>query len=324
MPLRSVFLGAGSALPAACVTNHELTTRVDTTHEWIVERTGIEQRYIANDSEFTSTLATEAAKRALSQAGVDAASIDLIIVATTSPDETLPATAVKVQANLGLRHGAAFDIQAVCSGFVYALNTADLYLKSGQFRRALVIGAETFSRLVDWNDRGTCVLFGDGAGAVVLEAQEESTVNRDRGLLTSLIYSDGFEHDLLYTNGGPSLNQKAGILLMNGKEVFRHATSKMAAVVVEALQKLNLSVEAVDWVVPHQANVRILQAVAKKLEVPEEKLITTVRKHANTSAASIPLALAEMLHCGQLKPGQLIVTPTLGAGLTWGVSVFRW
>lgn len=318
----SVIKGYGSYLPKQLVTNKELATRVDTSDEWIVERTGITQRYIAEDGELTSSLGAKAAKNALMNAGIKPDDIDLVLVATTTPDNTLPSTATKIQNILGIRHGAAFDINAACSGFIYALTTAESFIKSGQAKRALVIGAETFSRILDWQDRSTCILFGDGAGAFVVEATEEKA--EKHGILFTKIYSDGAYGDILCTTGGVSSTKDAGFVTMNGKEVFRHAVEKMSGVVSEGLTTLGFTTDDVDWVIPHQANVRILQAVAKRLSITEDKLVSTVQIHANTSAASIPLAICQAISDGRVKRGQLLVLPALGAGLTWGTCIIRW
>jgi 3-oxoacyl-[acyl-carrier-protein] synthase-3 len=324
MSRRSVVLGCGSYLPDRIVSNVELATRLETSDDWIAQRTGIRQRHIAADGEFTSHLATKAAARALEAAGVPASSIDLIVLATATPDETFPATAARVQAELGVGGGIAFDIQAVCTGFVYALAVADNFVKAGQSQRALVIGAETFSRILDWTDRGTCVLFGDGAGAVVLDAQEGKGTSDDRGILSTHLYSDGRHHDALYVDGGPSTTGKAGYLRMQGKEVFRHAVVRLAEAVDAALAANNLTGADVDWLVPHQANRRIIDAMAQRLGLPEEKVVITIDRHANTSAASIPLALAEASRDGRLKQGQLVLTEAMGGGFTWGSALLRW
>jgi 3-oxoacyl-[acyl-carrier-protein] synthase-3 len=317
---RSVVLSTGAYLPQRVVTNHELATQIDTSDEWIVERTGIRQRHLAANDELTSDLAFHAAADAIARAGIDAQSVDLVVVATATPDDTLPATATKVQHKLGIKHGAAFDLNAACSGFVYALSVVDAMLKTGQANRALVIGAEIFSRIIDWKDRTTCILFGDGAAAMLLEAREEN----HRGILASRIYSDGAFGSMLATNGGVASNQKAGVLSMAGKEVFRHAVSKMPEATLASLADAGLTTADIDWVVPHQANLRILASVGEKLGLPSEKLIATVPQHANTSAASIPLALHVAATDGRLKPGQLIACPAMGAGFTWGCALLRW
>ncbi|PWR19322.1 beta-ketoacyl-ACP synthase III [Zavarzinia aquatilis] len=320
---RSLLLGCGGYLPERVLTNAELAQQVETDDAWIVARTGIRQRHIAADGETTSDLATKAARRALEAAGRDAADIDLIVLATATPDYTFPATAAIVQANLGIRKGAAFDIQAVCSGFVYALATADNFLKAGQHKRALVIGAETFSRILDWTDRTTCVLFGDGAGAVVLEAGQGTGANTDRGILTSHLHADGRYRDLLYVDGGPSTTQTVGHLRMTGKEVFRHAVVNLADAVNEALSATGLAPSDLDWIVPHQANYRIIEGTARKLGVDASKVVVTVDRHGNTSAASVPLALAEAMGDGRIKPGQLVLLEAMGGGFTWGSCLVR-
>lgn len=317
--LRAVVTGIGACLPKKVVSNHDLAQRVETTHEWIVERTGILQRHMAEDGELTSDLAVPAAQEAMQMAGVSPEDIDLVIVATTTPDDTMPSTATKVQHRLGIKRGAAFDINAACSGFVYAMTVANSFIQSGNAKRVLVIGAETYSRILDFTDRTTCILFGDGAAAVLLEAQEG-----ERGVLFSAIHSDGQYTELLGTNGGVSSTMTSGKMFMHGKEIFRHASSKMPAAVEEGMKALGLGMEAIDWLVPHQANQRILASVGQKLGVPEEKLVCTVPVHANTSAASIPLGLYTALKDGRLKKGQLIVCPALGAGLTWGCTIIRW
>lgn len=323
MTIRSQIVGVGSYLPARIVTNQELEKSVDTTDAWIVERSGIRQRYIAAEGETTSDLAYEAAKEALANAGLTGADLDLIVIGTATPDHTFPATAAKVQARLGMTKGFAFDLQAVCSGFVYALATADNFIKSGQVKTALVIGAETFSRILDWQDRGTCVLFGDGAGAVVLKAGEGQGTSADRGVLSSHLHSDGRHYDLLYVDGGPSSTKTTGCVRMKGNEVFRHAVVNMAEVVGEALAANGLQASDIDWVVPHQANIRILEGTAKKLGLPKERMVVTVDRHANTSAASIPLALAEAVKDGRIKPGQLLLLEAMGGGFTWGACLVR-
>jgi 3-oxoacyl-[acyl-carrier-protein] synthase-3 len=318
-------LGTGSALPRRIVTNAELAERVDTSDEWIVARTGIRQRHIAVEGETTATLATAAARAALADAGIDAASIDLIVLATATPDNTFPATATKVQAALGCTGGMAFDVAAVCSGFLYALATADSLLRTGMARRALVIGAETFSRILDWQDRTTCVLFGDGAGAVVLEAPgaEAAKGKHAPGILGTCLHADGRFHDLLYVDGGPSTTQTVGHIRMKGPDVFRHAVVNLAEVLREVLEQTGVCVEEIDWVVPHQANARILDATARKLGIPTEKVIVTVHDHANTSAASVPLALDVARKDGRIKPGDLVMLEAMGAGFTWGACLIR-
>lgn len=322
--IRSHIVGCGAYLPGDPVSNAELAKRVDTSDDWIQQRTGIRQRHIAAAGEFTSHLALKAADRALGNAGVKASDLDLIVLATATPDETFPATATRVQAGLGMTRGAAFDVQAVCSGFVYALSVADSMMKSGMAQNALVIGAETFSRILDWNDRTTCVLFGDGAGAVVLKAGQGKGDASDRGILANVLHSDGRHHDLLYVDGGPSTTQTAGFLRMQGKEVFKHAVTNLAGVVEESLNAAGLESGDVDWIVPHQANKRILDGTARKLGISPEKVVVTVDKHANTSAASIPLALCEAVADGRIRSNQLILMEAMGGGLTWGASVVRW
>ena len=320
--IRSVIRGSGSALPAQVVTNAQLAERVDMTDEWIVERTGIRQRYIAGPGETTSSLATDAARAALEDAGIDAADIDLIVLATATPDNTFPATATKVQHALGCNGCVAFDVAAVCSGFLYALTTADSLIRTGTAKRALVIGAETFSRILDWEDRTTCVLFGDGAGAVVLEATENGD-GASAGILGSRLHADGAQHDLLYVDGGPSTTQTVGHLRMKGREVFRHAVVNLAEVLGEVLEDAGVSAGEIDWVVPHQANKRILDATAKKLAIPSEKVIVTVDQHANTSAASVPLAFDVARKDGRIKAGDLVMFEAMGGGFTWGACLAR-
>ncbi|XAP78022.1 beta-ketoacyl-ACP synthase III [Citromicrobium bathyomarinum] len=313
-------------MPQRVVTNAELAGRLDTSDEWIVERTGIRQRHIAGEGETTGTLAIAAARAALADAGVDAKKIDLIVLATATPDNTFPATATKVQAALGCNGCPAFDVQAVCSGFLYAMTTADAMLRSGQATCALVIGAETFSRILDWEDRTTAVLFGDGAGAIVLEAQDvaEGTAKSEGpGILTSQLHADGAQHDLLYVDGGPSTTQTVGHLRMKGREVFRHAVGNLAQVLGDVVAKAGITVDQIDWVVPHQANIRILEATAKKLGLAPEKVIVTVDQHANTSAASVPLAFAAARADGRIKPGDLVLFEAMGGGFTWGASLVR-
>ncbi|MEE4199269.1 beta-ketoacyl-ACP synthase III [Erythrobacter sp.] len=318
-------LGSGSALPRRIVTNDELAARIDTSDEWIVERTGIRQRYIAGEGETTASLATDAARAALADAGIEASEIDLIVLATATPDNTFPATATKVQHALGCHGGIAFDVAAVCSGFLYALTVADAMLGAGQGTRALVIGAETFSRILDWEDRTTCVLFGDGAGAIVLGAGEADTPAREGrpGLLASRLHADGSCHDLLYVDGGPSTTQTVGHLRMKGPEVFRHAVVNLSSVLGEVLEDAGVSVEAIDWVVPHQANKRILDATARKLGIPPEKVIVTVDEHANTSAASVPLAFDTARRDGRIGTGDLVMFEAMGGGFTWGAALVR-
>jgi len=323
--IRSVVLGCGSYLPEQVVTNAQLAARIDTSDEWIVQRTGIRERHIAAEGEFTSHLAIKAAQAALTDAGVDAQSIDLIVLATSTPDNTFPATAVAVQHGLGINHGAAFDLQAVCSGFVFALATADNFLRTGAFKRALVIGAETFSRILDWNDRGTCVLFGDGAGAVVLEAQEQpGSAATDRGVVTTHLRSDGRHKAKLFVDGGPSSTQTVGHLRMEGREVFKHAVGMITDVIVDAFEATGLNADSIDWFVPHQANKRIIDASAHKLHIAPEKVVLTVDRHGNTSAASIPLALAVARKDGRIKRGDLILLEAMGGGFTWGSALVRW
>ncbi|MEE8562732.1 MAG: beta-ketoacyl-ACP synthase III [Alphaproteobacteria bacterium] len=324
MVIRSVVQGWGSYLPEKVLTNDDLAKMVETSDQWIFERTGIRQRHIAADGELTSDLATRATLEALARAGVDGAEIDIIVLGTSTPDETFPAAATRVQERIGAHAACAFDVQAACSGFIYALALADNFLQLGQARTALVIGAETFSRLLDWQDRTTCVLFGDGAGAVVLRAEEGTGTNTDRGVISTHLYSDGRQHDLLYADGGPSLNQVAGVVRMQGREVFRQAVTKLSAVVGEALESNGLSVADVDWVVPHQANKRILDATAKKSGIALEKMVVTVDRHANTSAASIPLALSEAANDDRIKRGDLVLMEAMGAGFTWAAAVLRW
>ena len=322
--LRSVVLGCGSYLPERILTNAELASQIDTSDEWIVQRTGIHQRHIAAEGEFTSHLAINAARSALANAGVDAQSIDLIVLATSTPDNTFPATAVAVQNGLGIHHGAAFDLQAVCSGFVFALATADNFLRSGMFKRALVIGAETFSRILDWNDRGTCVLFGDGAGALVLEAQEQPGLSSDRGILTAHLRSDGQHKSKLYVDGGPSSTKTVGYLRMEGREVFKHAVGMITDVIVAAFEATGLTADDINWFVPHQANKRIIDASAHKLHIAPQKVVLTVDRHGNTSAASIPLALAVAVGDGRIKRGDLVLLEAMGGGFTWGSVLIRW
>ncbi|MCK2165389.1 beta-ketoacyl-ACP synthase III [Thalassospira xiamenensis] len=323
MTVRSRIIGCGSYLPSNVVTNDELAKRVDTSDEWIVARTGIRQRHVAAEGETTSDLAVAAATRAMEHAGVTAADIDMIIVATATPDNTFPATATKVQHRLGVV-GFAFDVQAVCSGFVYALTTADMYIRNGQAKTVLVIGAETFSRILDWEDRRTCVLFGDGAGAVVLQAVEGQGTIKDQGILASRLHSDGSKYELLYVNGGPSSTQTVGYLQMEGKEVFRHAVTNLAGVIREVLADTGLEASDIDWLVPHQANRRILDSTAKKFGISEDKVVITVDRHANTSAASIPLALAEAVHDGRIHRGDIVILEAMGGGFTWGAALVRW
>ena len=319
--IRSVITGTGSALPANCVSNADLAERVDTSDEWIVERTGIRQRYIAGEGETTSTLAIDASRKALAAAGVDADEIGLIILATATPDHTFPATATQVQAALGCSGGVAFDVQAVCSGFLYALATADSLLRTGMAKKALVIGSETFSRILDWDDRTTCVLFGDGAGAIVLEAKD--VAEDGPGILASRLHAEGAHKDMLYVDGGPSTTGTVGKLRMKGREVFRHAVVNLADVLREVLEETGMNAADIDWVVPHQANARILDATARKLDLPSEKVVVTVDRHANTSAASVPLALDTAVQDGRIKQGDLVMFEAMGGGFTWGASLAR-
>jgi len=322
--IRSVVRGVGAALPARRMTNADMAKIVDTSDEWIVERTGIRARHIAADDELTSDLGTAAAKQALIRSGIDPLEIDLIICATATPDRTFPATAVKIQAALGVSKGAAFDVQAVCSGFVYALTLADSLLKSGQATRALVIGAETFSRILDWTDRGTCVLFGDGAGAIVLEAMPQHGTREDRGILAAKIRSDGRYENLLYVDGGPGSTKTTGHLRMNGREVFRHAVQKISGVIEETLVATGYTADEIDLFIPHQANRRILDGIVKKLGVSPDKIVVTLDQHGNTSAASIPLALNTAFEQHRIKDGQLIMMEAMGGGFTWGAVLLRW
>ncbi|WP_288409052.1 beta-ketoacyl-ACP synthase III [uncultured Sphingomonas sp.] len=322
--IRAVVTGTGSALPANRVSNAELAERVDTSDEWIVERTGIRFRHIAGEHETTSTLATDAARAAIAAAGLEPAQIDLIVLATATPDQTFPATATKVQAALGIDDCVAFDVAAVCSGFLYAVQVADSMLRAGVHRRALVIGAETFSRILDWEDRTTCVLFGDGAGAIVLEAQDDAGAQAPRGILSTRLHADGRHNQLLYVDGGPSTTGTVGKLRMKGKEVFRHAVVNLAAVMGESLDLAGLTPADVDWVVPHQANARILDATARKLNLAPEKVVVTVDRHANTSAASVPLALDVAVKDGRIQRGDIVVLEAMGGGFTWGAAVVRW
>jgi len=322
--LRSVVLGCGGYLPKRILSNDELARSVETTDEWIVQRTGIRERHIAASGELTSDLAINAARAALANAHVDAKSIDLIVLATSTPDQTFPATAVTVQSALGITHGAAFDLQAVCSGFVFAISTADAMLRNGSFKRALVIGAETFSRILDWNDRTTCVLFGDGAGALVLEAQEQPGDKRDRGVLTTHLRSDGRHKSKLYVDGGPSSTQTVGHLRMEGREVFKHAVAMITDVIDDAFRATGFSAADIDWFVPHQANKRIIDGSAHKLGIAPDKVVITVDRHGNTSAASIPLALADAVADRRIKRGNLILLEAMGGGFTWGSALLRW
>ncbi|MCZ8096394.1 MAG: beta-ketoacyl-ACP synthase III [Alsobacter sp.] len=322
--LRSVVVGCGHCLPERRLTNAELSQTVATTDDWIVERTGIRERRIAGDGETTSVLATRAARAALDDAGLTADAIDLVIVATATPDFTFPATATQVQAALGITRGAAFDLQAVCSGFVYALTTADKFLISGSHKRALVIGAETFSRILDWEDRTTCVLFGDGAGAVVVEAQPAGGTIADRGVLSTHLRADGRHVDKLYVDGGPSSTGTTGHLRMEGREVFRYAVTFLAEVIEDAFRATGLTADDIDWFVPHQANRRIIEATARKLGIDPARVVMTVGEHGNTSAASIPLALSAACADGRIKKGQLVLIEAMGGGFTWGSALIRW
>ncbi|MGH6805487.1 MAG: beta-ketoacyl-ACP synthase III [Ensifer adhaerens] len=322
--IRSVVRGFGAALPKRVVTNQELESKVDTSDEWIVQRTGIRQRYIAGEGETTASLGEAAARAALDNAGLTAADLDLIILATSTPDNTFPATAVNIQNRLGMHHGAAFDLQAVCSGFIYAVTTADAYIRGGLARRVLVIGAETFSRILDWSDRTTCVLFGDGAGAIILEAQEGEGTIADRGVLTAKLRSDGAHREKLYVDGGPSTTGTVGHLKMEGREVFKHAVGMITDVIEAAFEATGTTADDIDWLVPHQANRRIIDGSAKKLGIPLDKVVVTVDLHGNTSAASIPLALNTAAADGRIKKGDLVLLEAMGGGFTWGSVLIRW
>jgi 3-oxoacyl-[acyl-carrier-protein] synthase-3 len=322
--IRSVIRGVGAHLPKRVMTNDELSRIVDTSDAWIRERTGIEERHIAEEGELTSDLGIAASRQALVRAGIDAVDIDLVVCATSTPDRTFPATGVRIQAGLGITKGAAFDVQAVCSGFVYALSIADNFLKTGQFKRAIVVGAETFSRILDWTDRGTCVLFGDGAGAVVLEAQSQLGSRDDRGILATRIRSDGRFEELLYVDGGPGSTKTTGHLRMNGREVFRHAVQKISGVIEETLVMTGYAPDEIDLYVPHQANKRILDGIAHRLGIRPEKIVYTLAKHGNTSAASIPLALNQAVEDHRLSEGRLVLMEAMGGGLTWGAALARW
>ena len=322
--IRSAVRGIGSYLPQKILTNSDLAAMVDTSDEWIVQRTGIRERHIAAEGELTSDMATIAAQRALKDAGLEPTDVDLIVLATSTPDNTFPASAVTVQKNLGIRSGAAFDLQAVCSGFVFALAVADAMLKVGQGRRALVIGSETFSRILDWSDRTTCVLFGDGAGAVVLEVQEGKGTIADRGILTTHLRSDGQHKEKLYVDGGPSATGTVGHVRMEGREVFKHAVGMISDVINAAFAATGTTADDIDWFVPHQANQRIIDASAKKLGIADHKVVSTVDRHGNTSAASIPLALDVAVKDGRIKPGHLIMLEAMGGGFTWGSVLLRW
>ena len=322
--IRSVVRGFGAALPKRAVPNIELEGMVETSDEWIVQRTGIKQRYIAGEGETTASLGAAAAEAALANAGLTAADIDVVICATSTPDNTFPATAVNIQNRIGMHHGFGFDVQAVCSGFIYAISTADLYIRGGMAKRVLVIGSETFSRILDWNDRTTCVLFGDGAGAIVLEASEGEGRTSDRGILTCHLRSDGAHREKLYVDGGPSTTGTVGHLRMEGREVFKHAVGMITDVIEAAFEATGTTADDIDWLVPHQANKRIIDGSAKKLGIAEEKVVITVDKHGNTSAASIPLALATAAGDGRIKKGDLVMLEAMGGGFTWGSVLLRW
>lgn len=324
MTIRAQVTGIGSYLPERVVTNAELSKTVDTSDAWIRQRTGIGERHIAADGEFTSELGFKAAKQALGRAGREPDEIDLIVCATSTPDDTFPSTATRIQAKLGMRRGAAFDVQAVCSGFVYALSVADNFVRCGQAGKVLVIGAETFSRILDWGDRTTCVLFGDGAGAVVLEGRAGNGAASDRGVLSTHIYSDGRHRDALYVDGGPGSTKTIGHLRMEGREVFRHGVVRMSEAIDTALEANDLTPGDIDWLVPHQANLRIIEAMAKRLNLPLDRVVVTVDRHANTSAASIPLALDQGVADGRIKEGDLVLTEAMGGGFTWGSALIRW
>ncbi len=322
--MRTVIRGCGSYLPERTIDNEELSAKVETSDEWIVERTGIRYRHVAAEGEFTSDLAYAAADRALDNTEMAADEIDLIVLATSTPDETFPATATTVQARLGIHHGAAFDVQAVCSGFIYALAVVDNFIKTGQSKNALVIGAETFSRILDWEDRGTCVLFGDGAGAVVVSGNKSNGSAEDRGVLSTHLHADGRHHDLLYVDGGPSSTQTTGHLRMRGREVFRHAVVNLTQVVEESLAANGLTADDIDWLVPHQANKRIIDSTTRKLGLSPDKVVLTVENHGNTSAASVPLALSTAVQDGRIKQGDLILMEAMGGGFAWGAALARW
>jgi 3-oxoacyl-[acyl-carrier-protein] synthase-3 len=324
MVTRSLVIGLGAFLPESVLTNAELAARIDTSDDWIVSRTGIRRRHIALPGETTSDLAFRSASAALKDAGIAADALDLIVVATTTPDETFPAVATNLQARLGMTRGAAFDVQAVCSGFIYAIAVADNFIKAGQAKTVLVVGAETMSRLMDWSDRTTCVLFGDGAGAIVLQAREGNGDASDHGVLSTMLYSDGRLHDLLYVDGGPSTTQTTGHLRMQGRDVFKHAVINTTAAIEAAAQASGIAVKDIDWIVPHQANQRILDATARRLGLPLERVISTIAEHGNTSAASVPLALAVGVEDGRIKAGDLVLLEAMGGGFTWGASLVRW
>lgn len=324
MTRRSVIAGCGAYLPSRIVTNHELAERVDTSHEWIVQRTGIHQRHIAEDGEKTSDLAIAAARDAIGASGLSVSDIDIVVLATATPDHTFPSTATMVQASLGMTRGAAFDVHAVCSGFIYALSVADNFIRLGQADNVLVIGAETFSRILDWEDRSTCVLFGDGAGALVLSAATGNGNSADRGVLATCLHSDGRQHDLLFVDGGPSSSGTVGHVRMEGREVFKHAVRNLASVIGEVLDAAELDSSEVDWLVPHQANRRIIATTAKKLDLSDDKIVMTIDRHGNTSAASVPLALNHAVADGRITPGDIVILEAMGGGLTWGASAIRW
>ena len=321
---RSVIKGSGSALPARIMTNADMSKIVDTSDEWIVERTGIKARHIANDGETTRTLGAEAARRALIHAGLGAEAVDLIIVATSTPDQTFPATAAMIQADLGIKRGAAFDVQAVCSGFVYGLSIADAMIKAGQAECVLVIGSETFSRILDWTDRTTCVLFGDGAGAMLLQAEMVADSPESRGIMVTRIRSDGRHHNKLYVDGGPSTTKTVGHLRMEGREVFKHAVLKISSIMEEVMAEGKVAATEVDWFVPHQANRRILEGTARKLGIPEDRIVMTLDRHGNTSAASIPLAFDAAIQDGRINKGDLVLFEAMGGGFTWGAVLVRY
>ncbi len=324
MTVRSQVAGCGSFLPLKVLSNEELARQVETSDAWIRKRTGIRQRHLAAEGEMTSDLGLKAAQSALEQAGMEANDLDLIVCATTTPDETFPATATRIQARLGMSRGAAFDVQAVCSGFVYGLAVADNFIRCGQAKSAMVIGAETFSRILDWEDRGTCVLFGDGAGAVILRAGPGNGNASDRGVLSTHVYSDGRHHDALYVDGGPSSTMTTGVVHMEGREVYRHAVVRMAEAIDAALEANELTPGDIDWLVPHQANLRIIESMGHRLNMPRDRVVVTVDRHANTSAASIPLALCEAVSDGRIREGDLVMMEAMGGGFTWGSALVRW